>query len=220
VEPTGGPTERAPGLADASATTYVEPSPEHRRRSFLVGGAIALSVVAIVAVLALSARANGENDEVRGEPSRVLKTETTSTTRSPASTTTSSPAPPPTSAPPPTTAPAPTAPTTPATEPPTPRATADPALPRYTPVPLPAGAAATIVGCSWQPTAGGRYEASGTLTGSRAWTVTVHWLQDGHEVGQQSVAVSPGPAGAKPWSLTHAAPTPPADPFSCALSVA
>ncbi|HEY3725062.1 MAG TPA: hypothetical protein VGN59_17050 [Acidimicrobiia bacterium] len=218
MEPAGGPTERAPGLADAFAATYVEPGPDHRRRSFLVGGAIALGVVAVVTVVALSSRAGDGRDEVRSEPSRrVLKTVTTSTTWAPASTTTTAPVPP--TAAPPTTAPAPTAPTTPTTAPPA-RATADPALPRYAPVPLPAGVGATIGGCSWQPTAGGRYEAAGTLSGNRAWTVTVHWLQDGREVGEESAVVNPGPPGSKPWSLVRGAPSPPADPFSCALSVA
>jgi hypothetical protein len=91
-------------------------------------------------------------------------------------------------------------------------------------VPLPAGVGATLTGCSWQPTGSGQYEASGTLTNgpntAHGWTITIHWLQAGREVGQQRAVVDPGPGAAKPWSLSLGAPTPPADPFSCALSVA
>ncbi len=81
-----------------------------------------------------------------------------------------------------------------------------------------------MTGCSWQPTGSGRYEASGTLTNGpgtqHGWTITIHWLQDGREVGEQSAAVNLGAGASTPWELSLGAPTPPADPFSCALSVA
>jgi hypothetical protein len=213
------PAQRVPGILETQDTTYVEPEPNRRRRAVLIGLAIGLGVVAAFAVIILSTDAS---DDPKPKPIAAEKapdvstTASTTTTTAPGASTTTTPGAT-------TTAPPATAATTPTTVA-TPRATSDPAAPLYIAQPLPSGVTGTLGSCSWQPAGGGRYEASGTLTNgpstSHGWIVTMHWLQNGREIGQQSGVVEMGAGQTAPWSLAMSAPNPPADPFSCALSAA
>jgi hypothetical protein len=87
---------------------------------------------------------------------------------------------------------------------------------------LPDGVTGTLTACAWDPVGGGRYLASGTITNSpstnKPWTLTMHWLQNRREIATQSTIVALGAGESKPWTITLAAPTPPADPFACSLS--
>lgn len=214
------PAQRVPGIHQTQDTTYVEPEPENpRRRAVMIGLAIGLGVTAAFALIVLTMNASDDSKPktIGAEKAPdVSTTSTTTTTTGPGASTTSTPGVAPT-APPATAAPTPTTVATP-------RATADPAAPPYAAQPLPAGVSGTLASCSWQPAGGGRYEASGTLTNgpstTHGWIVTMHWLQNGREVGQQSGVVEIGAGQSAPWSLAMSAPVAPADPFSCALSAA
>jgi hypothetical protein len=216
------PAQRVPGILETQDTTYVEPEPANRRRrAIMIGLAIGLGVVAAFAVIVLSMNSTDDpkTKTIGAEKAPDVSTTsstTTTTTTAPGASTTSTPAVAPT-APPATAA---TTTTTVAT----PRATSDPAAPLYIAQPLPAGVSGTLGSCSWQPAGGGHYEASGTLTNgpstTHGWIVTMHWLQNGREIGQQSGVVDIGAGQSAPWSLAMDAPVPPADPFSCALSAA
>jgi hypothetical protein len=212
--------QHVPGIDDVPDTTYVEKSDARSaRRAMLIGGAIGLAVVAIFAVVVLSGGSDNKTREeaVVGPDATLARSSTTTSTSTSSTSTTTTSAPPVTS----TTLPPATV-ATAAPAPPTPRATADPAAAPYVPQSLPAGVSGTLTSCSWQPTAGGQYEAAGTLTNGPAnphgWAITIHWLQNSREIAQASTVVDITASQSKPWSLTLAAPVPPADPFSCALS--
>lgn len=220
-----GPVRRVPGIDETSETTYVEPQAGTQRRAILAGLAVGLTVTAIFAAIVLTGGSTGDakHGAVRPNvvvttPSKKLRNTTTTTWATATTTTTAAAAPTATTA-----APLSTTATT-AAPPPTPRATAFPAAPAYAPVPMPAGVSGALTACSWQPTNGGQYQAAGTLTNgpstNHGWTITMHWLQNGRQLSQQSAVVDLGPSQSKPWSLALSAPNPPADPFSCALSAA
>ncbi|MGZ6965519.1 MAG: hypothetical protein ACXVKA_15045 [Acidimicrobiia bacterium] len=218
---TGAPiaAQRVPGIDEAPETTYVEPQSRKNRRAVLIGLAIGLGATAIFAVVASANSSDGSKKSALASKKRLSRTSSTSTTTTtlpPDTSSTSAPAALPV-APPSTTA-------TTAAAPPTPRATADPAAPVYVAEPLPAGVSGTLAACSWQTTNGGQYEASGTLTNApsttHGWTITIHWLQNGREIAQQSGVVDLAAGQSQPWSLSLSSASPPADPFSCALSAA
>jgi hypothetical protein len=201
------------------------PTRANRRRSrwreaVIIGAAVGLGVTAIFAVVVLP---GDSNDRPKESAVSAGGTASTATTRRAGTTTTlaSLPSAPSTSTSTRTSTTTRAAPA--AVIPPTPRATAGAGAPVYTPVPLPPGVHATLTNCSWQPAGGGQYQAAGTLTNDPAsthgWTITIHWLQNGREVGQQSALVDLGVGQSKPWSLSMGAGTAPADPFSCALGV-
>jgi hypothetical protein len=221
--------QRVPGIEEAQESTYVDKGAG--RTSWyvpvLVGVAIGLVVTAIFAAVVVSTDSGGSSKEAEVGPGA---TATSSTTRKTTTTTsedwwkrTTT-----------TTAPAASSGTTPNTTAPptfaaavvpaTPRATTDPAAPPYAQVPLPQGVSATLTNCAWQPTNGGQYEAAGTVTNGAAtnhgWTLTMHWLQNAREIAQQTTVVPLTAGQSAPWSVTLAAPNPPADPFSCALTAA
>lgn len=217
-------TRRVPGIDETQETTYVAPPARIRRRTLIVGGAIALASIAIGAGLVFAAGSKGDSNGGKSDVSAAA-TLTSSSTRS--STTTRT-APPTTSS---TTSPPSTSTSTtraavpaavPATTPPTPRATADPAQPVFQAVALPRGVTATLTAgsCRWQ---GGTLSASGTITSTSAvghtWNMTMHWLQNGRSLAHQSGLMDLHPGESKPWSLTLGQPNPPAD-LACSLVVA
>lgn len=219
---TGKPiaAQRVPGINEAQDATYVDPEPTSWRRAALIGGAIGLVVTAIFAAVVVSADSGGSPKKSvvgAGATTRTFSNSTTTTTGAPVPSTTSPP-PPTTAATPSTTAAA--APVAAAL--PTPRATSDPAAPTFTAAALPHGLNATMSTCAWQPTNGGQYQAAGTATNgpstNHGSTLTIHWLQNGREIAQQSALIPLTAGQSAPWNLTLAAPTPPADPFSCALT--
>ncbi len=226
---TGTPpvAQRVPGIHETPDTTYVDSPGSGIRRPVLIGLGVGLAVTAIVAAVVLGSESTDEAQKTRTIPAATKtapshsSTTTTTTTTEPNTVTAPAVVPSTAVTAPPATA-ARTSPPAPAVAP-TPRATASPAAPVYTPVGLPAGVGGTISGCSWQAAGGGQYQASGTITNapttSHGWTITIHWLQNGREVGAQSALVDLGAGQSKPWSLSMGAPTAPADPFSCALSV-
>jgi hypothetical protein len=221
----GAPTvvQRVPGIDEAQDTTYVEGA--RKRRSWyvpvLLGVAIGLIVTAVFAAVVVSADSSGSPKQAEVGSAVTASSSTTSTSISTTTTTTATTTTAPLGAATPTTTAPPKL--AAAVVPPTPRATSNPAAPPFVTVPLPAGIGSTLTRCTWQPTNGGRYEAAGTMTNgstNHAWTLTIHWLQNGREIGQQSTLVGLTAGQSLPWSLTLGAPNPPADPFSCALTAA
>jgi hypothetical protein len=178
----------------------------------VLGAAIALAVIIIVAGIVIYASADGDDS------SRVAATgdsTTTSTTR--AETRVTSTTAPGTS---PTTGPSSTLPltggTTGTTTPPTPRATADPEEDPFVRVPLPAGlGGATIDSCFWTQDGGGQLVATGTITSALEddlWGLEVYWLQNDRELDSQYEIYDFEAAGQTvPWRLTIEAPLAPAD---------
>jgi hypothetical protein len=217
-------SRRVPGIDETPETTYVAPPARIRRRTLIVGSAIALASIAIGAGLVFAAGSNGDANDGKSELSAAA-TLTSSTT---VSSTTTSTAPPTTSTSPPSTSttraavPASASAPTPVTTPPTPRATANAAQPVFQAVALPKGVNATLTAgsCRWQT---GTLQASGTITSTSAawhrWNMTMHWLQNGRSLAQQSGLMDLQPGESKPWSLTLSQPNPPAD-LACSLVVA
>ncbi len=211
---------RVPGIEETPETTYVAPPARIRRRTLIVGSAIALASIAIGAGLVFAA--GSKNDSKQGQSH--VSAAATQTSSSAVSSTTTSTAPSTTSTSPPTTsttrAAVPAA--APAAAPATPRATASAALPPFQAVALPAGVSATITAgtCRWQ---GGTLQASGSITSTSAawhrWIMTMHWLQNGRSLAQQSGLMDLQPGESKPWSLTISQPNPPLD-LACSLVVA
>lgn len=219
-------SRRVPGIEEAPETTYVAPPRRIRRRTLIVGGAIALASIAIGAGLVFAA---GKKDDAKPGGSDLSAAATltssttvssTTTTTAPATTSTTAASTPTTRAAVPVAASSP-----PAATPATPRATADAAQPAYVAVPLPPGVTATLPAgaCRWQTIAGGMLQASGTITSTSAvahrWNMTMHWLQNGRSLAHQSGLVDLQPGESKAWSLTISQPSPPAD-LACSLVVA
>lgn len=219
-------TRRVPGIDETPETTYVAPPARIRRRTLIVGGAIALASIAIGAGLVFAAGSNGNSkggkSDVSAAATLTSSSTVRSTTTSTAPTTTSSTSPPTTST---STTRAAVPASVPVTTAPTPRATADAAQPVYQAVALPAGVTATLTAgsCRWQTTGGGMLQASGTITSKSAagqrWNMTMHWLQNGRSLAHQSGLMDLQPGESKPWSLTLSQPNPPAD-LACSLVVA
>lgn len=215
---------RVPGIEETPETTYVAPPARIRRRTLIVGSAIALASIAIGAGLVFAAGSKNDSKHGQSQESQVSTADTRTSSSTVGSTTTSTAPPTSTSTSPPSTsttrAAVPAA--APATAPATPRATASAALPPFQAVALPAGVTATITAgtCRWQT---GTLQASGTITSTSAawhrWNMTMHWLQNGRSLAQQSGLMDLQPGESKPWSLTISQPNPPLD-LACSLVVA
>ena len=218
-------SRRVPGIEEAQEATYVPPPPRIRRRTLIVGCAVALASIAIGVGLVFAAGTKGGSGGGGTELSAAVTltssttvTSTAPTTASRASTTSA------TVPSPSTTRAAVSSPAaSPAPTPVLPRATADPGLPVFQPVPLPAGVTATLSAGSCRWMVDGTLQASGTISSTsaqgRTWNLTMHWLQNSRSLAEQSGLVDLQPGESKPWSLSISQPNPPAD-LACSLVVA
>jgi hypothetical protein len=220
-------SRRVPGIEEAQETTYVVPPARIKRRTLLVGTAVALASIAIGAGLVFAAGSKGGSNGGGGSQLSAAVTLTSSTTVTSTTTTT---APTTTSSTVPTTSTTRAAVSASSGASPTaaasaalPRATADPALPVFEPVPLPAGVTATLNPGSCRWLVDGTLQASGTITSTsaqgRTWNMTMHWLQNSRSLAEQSGLMDLQPGESKPWSLSTSQPNPPAD-LACSLVVA
>jgi hypothetical protein len=180
--------------------------------AIVLGVAVALAVVILVAGIAIYASAGGDDGSAR-----VAATEdsTTSTRAESTATSTTAPSASSTTAPTSSTLPV-TGGGTGTTSPPTPRATADPEEDPFVPVPLPAGlGGVTLDSCFWTQDGGGQLVATGTITSTLdddLWGVEVYWLQNDRELDSQYEIYDFEAAGQTvPWRLTIEAPLAPAD---------